>query len=242
METKEIRRANLRALIKEFADKGVNRAKFAEMIGIPAAQLSQIGSDNPTRNIGDIIARRIEESLNLRNGWMDNIHAAASESDSIKDNFILHNIGDNNTVQTYRISQLDLEYSCGGGRLNSEYPDIVKAVEIDPDYAKKMFGGRKASSLGLVTAVGDSMLGTIDPGSLVVLDVTVRSFLSDGIYAFTFGDTMHIKRLQSMGNKMMVISDNSVYEKWEINETNESELHIEGFVVGKWEMNYTRLG
>ena len=86
------------------------------------------------------------------------------------------------------------------------------------------------------------MLGTIDPGSLVVLDVTVRSFLSDGIYAFTFGDTMHIKRLQSMGNKMMVISDNSVYEKWEINETNESELHIEGFVVGKWEMNYTRLG
>ena len=126
--------------------------------------------------------------------------------------------------------------------MNSEYPDIVKAVEIDPDYAKKMFGGRKASSLGLVTAVGDSMLGTIDPGSLVVLDVTVRSFLSDGIYAFTFGDTMHIKRLQSMGNKMMVISDNSVYEKWEINETNESELHIEGFVVGKWEMNYTRLG
>ncbi|MEG0280601.1 MAG: LexA family transcriptional regulator [Morganella sp. (in: enterobacteria)] len=242
METKDIRRANLRALMKEYSDKGINKAKFAELIGIPPAQLSQIGSDNPKRNIGDIIARRIEESLNLRNGWMDNVHAEHSESAPIKNNFILESISDNNTVQTYRISQLDLEYSCGGGRLNSEYPDIIQAVEIDPDYAKKMFGGRKASSLGLVTAVGDSMLGTIDPGSLVVLDITVRNFLSDGIYAFTFGETMHIKRLQSMGNRMMVISDNSVYEKWEINENNENDLHIEGFVVGKWEMNYTRLG
>ena len=74
METKDIRRMNLRSLISEYARKGINKAIFAERAGLNPAQLSQISVDNPSRNIGDLIARRIELSLELTNGWLDNIH------------------------------------------------------------------------------------------------------------------------------------------------------------------------
>ncbi|WP_272517741.1 MULTISPECIES: S24 family peptidase [unclassified Providencia] len=242
MENKDIRRANLRALMSEYLSSGYNKAQFADKLGMPAAQLSQLTSDKEVRNIGDVLARKIEDSLSLPNGWMDTLQVESKNENHCNDRYILQNTSDKGTDHTYRIELLDLEYSCGGGSLNHDYPDVVRAVELEPEHAKRMFGGRKASSLGIVTAVGDSMLGTIDPGSLVVIDKTVNRFISDGIYAFTFMDASHIKRLQLLGDKMIVISDNSVYQKWEINESNESQFRIEGFVVGKWEMNYTRLG
>lgn len=46
-----------------------------------------------------------------------------------------------------------------------DYPEIVKSIELDPEEAKRMFGGRSPTSLKICTVVGDSMLGTIFPGS-----------------------------------------------------------------------------
>ncbi len=242
METKDIRRMNLRSLISEYASKGINKAIFAERAGLNPAQLSQISGDNPSRNIGDVIARRIEVSLGLTNGWLDNIHQSNLTETINKDNYLLKSISDKDTDHAYRIDQLEMEYSCGGGRLNNDYPDVVKAVELEPEHAKRLFGGRNANALRIVTAVGDSMRGTIDPGSLVIVDITTTKFISDGIYAFRFGEAMHIKRLQLLGDRLLVISDNKAYDKWEINSDNEDQFQINGFVVGKWDMNYTRLG
>ncbi|WP_066747955.1 S24 family peptidase [Proteus myxofaciens] len=241
METKDIRRMNLRSLISEYARKGINKAIFAERAGLNPAQLSQISGDNPSRNIGDLIARRIELSLELTNGWLDNIHQS-EPSKVINNNYLLESISNKNTDCIYRIDQLEMEYSCGGGRLNNDYLNVVKAVELVPEHAKRLFGGRNANALRIVTAVGDSMSGTIDPGTLVIVDITTTKFISDGIYAFRFGEAMHIKRLQLLGDRLLVISDNKAYDKWEIDANNEDQFQINGFVVGKWDMHYTRLG
>lgn len=227
--------------------QGKSKAEFAEVIGIPASQLSQLTTDKASRNIGDIIARRVEVNLALSSGWLDVPHdpVAVGEQHHTNEtlsNYHLQNISHKDTDLPYRIEQLDVEFSCGGGRLNNDYPDIVRSIEINSEYAKRMFGGRKSASLKLATAVGDSMLGTIDPGELVVLDITVNHFISDGIYAFTYGDGMHIKRLQLLKDKFIVISDNKIYERWEIDSENEPKFHIHGFIVGKWRMDYSRLG
>ncbi|MDX7989173.1 helix-turn-helix transcriptional regulator [Xenorhabdus sp. 12] len=246
METKDIRRNNLRALMDTHIRQGITKAVFSEMIGMPPSQLSQLTSDNAVRNIGDTIARRVEEKLELPTGWLDVPQPTDNRDNSHKEsnnkNYHLQNISHKVTDLPYRIEQLDVEFSCGGGRLNSDYPDIVRSIEIDPEYAKRMFGSRKSTSLKLTTAVGDSMLGTINPGELVVLDITVNQFMSDGIYAFTYGNGMHIKRLQLLKDKIIVISDNQIYDRWEIDSENESKFHIHGFVVGKWKMDYARLG
>jgi phage repressor protein C with HTH and peptisase S24 domain len=250
METKDIRRNNLRDLMDSYVQAGKTKAEFAEMAGLPPAQLSQLTSRTPARNVGDIVARRIEKSLSLRHGWLDVPHDVVEaphnkepgQSPYPTNNFTLNTVGNNYTDHPYRIELLDSEHSCGSGHMNNDYPDIVQSIEIDPEYAKRMFGGRPAESLKISTASGDSMKGTISPGELVVIDITVRSFKSDGIYAFTYGTASHIKRLQMVKDKLLVISDNSSYEKWEIDSSNEDQFRIEGFIVGKWLMEYSRLG
>lgn len=251
METKDIRRNNLRALMDTFVREGMSKADFADTAGLTnAAQLSQLTSHTPVRNVGDLVARRVEKALNLPHGWLDVPHAVEELPHNKKtqiiptseDNFSLSQLRNNYTDHPYRIELMDSEHSCGAGYMNNEYPDIIQSIEIDPEYAKRMFGGRPAESLKISTATGDSMKGTISPGELVVVDVTVRSFRSDGIYAFTYGEASHIKRLQMVKDRLIVISDNASYERWEIDATNEENLHIEGFIVGKWQMEYSRLG
>lgn len=258
MNIKYIRRRNLQALINDylFENPKSGKAGFADLVGIPASQLSQLTSDREIRNIGDVMARRIEASLGLDQGWMDSprwdvsieIPSLKSDNHPNSESFTLRakhdsdSDSDSDTVQKYRIDVLNTEFSCGSGRLNAEHPEIIRSIEVNPEEAKRMFGGRNASSLKIATAMGDSMLGSISPGELIVLDVTVRQFISDGIYAFVYGNNLHIKRLQLLKDKLIVISDNPTYDKWEITSADEEMFHIQGFVVGKWHMAYTRLG
>lgn len=63
----EIRRANMRTLVATRCD-GVLR-EFATRVGIQTAQASHINTG--FRNIGDNIARRIENAFELGRGWLD---------------------------------------------------------------------------------------------------------------------------------------------------------------------------
>jgi hypothetical protein len=76
MNSKEIRRKNLRELVRK-ADSG---AAFAKQADIAPSLLSQILSQNPTRNIGDKLARKIEERLRLPSGWLDSNHTPEASS------------------------------------------------------------------------------------------------------------------------------------------------------------------
>ncbi len=257
MDIKEIRRRNLQALLEEFLFRmpKAGKAGFAEEIGIPPSQLSQLTSEREIRNIGDVMARRIESNLGLRHGWMDaqqwdqgtEPHMLINSVD-MPENFRVQSetrasaAHNHSNDQVFKLDILDTEFSCGGGRLNPDYPEVIRSIELDPEEAKRMFGGRQASSLKIATAMGDSMLGSISPGELVVLDVTVKRFVSDGIYAFVYGDNLHIKRLQLLKDRLIVISDNTSYDRWEVTNEDEELFHIQGFVVGKWQMSYTRLG
>lgn len=84
METKDIRRANLAALLKDHLEKspGSTRAEFAELCGLAPAQLSQLLGENSFRNIGGNLARKIETALKLPVGWLDTLKSEASEMDS----------------------------------------------------------------------------------------------------------------------------------------------------------------
>jgi Predicted transcriptional regulator len=78
-----------------------------------------------------------------------------------------------------------------------------------------MFNGRKQEQIKIINVRGDSMSGTIEPGDLLFVDISVQSFDGDGIYAFIYDETAHVKRLQKMKDKILVISDNKTYTPWE---------------------------
>lgn len=85
METKDIRRANLAALLKEHLANNPKstRADFAVLSGLAPAQLSQLTGENSFRNIGGNLARKIESSLSLPNGWLDTLQEDAGVTPNV---------------------------------------------------------------------------------------------------------------------------------------------------------------
>ncbi|EFI6791912.1 helix-turn-helix transcriptional regulator [Escherichia coli] len=152
----------------------------------------------------------------------------------------IHNISKESTGDSYIVDVLDISYSCGPGSYNSDFPDIVRSIAIEPGYASRIFGGRPASSIKAINAHGDSMKGTINPEDLVFVDVSVRTFTGDGIYAFTYSGTSHIKRLQRVKDILTVISDNPAYKDWAIEPEDLEQLHIDGKVIVSWPMTLHR--
>ncbi|WP_058972628.1 S24 family peptidase [Type-D symbiont of Plautia stali] len=84
MENKDIRKANLEQMLKKhLASSGNTKASFADLLGISASQFSQLLGEKSVRNVGDKMARKIEASLGLSNGWLDSLHSQASNDVNI---------------------------------------------------------------------------------------------------------------------------------------------------------------
>lgn len=85
METKDIRRANLAALLKRHIEKHPKstKAEFAVLCGLVPAQLSQLTGDKSFRNIGGKLARKIEASLDLPNGWLDALQGESGQDSNV---------------------------------------------------------------------------------------------------------------------------------------------------------------
>lgn len=143
----------------------------------------------------------------------------------------------------FRVDILDLAVSAGPGIVNQEFVEILHSVEYAPAEARHMFDGRKAENIRIINVRGDSMSGTIEPGDLLFVDISVKSFDGDGIYAFLYDDTAHVKRLQKMKDKLLVISDNKIYAAWEPIEKDEmNRVFIFGKIIGSMPQAYRKHG
>ncbi|EMH91629.1 TPA: helix-turn-helix transcriptional regulator [Klebsiella pneumoniae] len=143
----------------------------------------------------------------------------------------------------FRLDILDLAVSAGPGIVNQEFVEILHSVEYAPAEARHMFDGRKAENIRIINVRGDSMSGTIEPGDLLFVDISVKSFDGDGIYAFLYDDTAHVKRLQKMKDKLLVISDNKSYAAWDPIEKDEmNRVFVFGKVIGSMPQTYRKHG
>lgn len=143
----------------------------------------------------------------------------------------------------FRIDVLDLSVSAGDGAVNNEFVEVLRSVEYSVDDARQMFNGRKAEQIRIINVRGDSMSGTIEPGDLLFVDITIQSFDGDGIYAFLYDGTAHVKRLQKMKDKILVISDNKTYTPWDPIEKEEMNLlYVFGKVIGSMPQTYRKHG
>lgn len=77
MDIYEIRKANLLKLIGTQA-----KGTCANRWGMAPAHLSQILSDKTAKNLGDDVARRIEEVERLPRGWFDSLEPTAASSEA----------------------------------------------------------------------------------------------------------------------------------------------------------------
>jgi len=78
MDIRKIRLKNLNDLI---AERGSQR-EVSEATGIDSSYISQIKNPLNPKNIGEKLARKIEESMKLPRGWMDLLHDKATDHQS----------------------------------------------------------------------------------------------------------------------------------------------------------------
>ncbi|EAP3523531.1 helix-turn-helix transcriptional regulator [Salmonella enterica] len=147
------------------------------------------------------------------------------------------------THEGFKIDVLDITVSAGPGVTNSDFVEVLRSVEYSTEEARQMFNGRKPEQIRIINVRGDSMSGTIEPGDLLFVDIGIQHFDGDGIYAFVYDDTAHVKRLQKMKDRLIVLSDNKIYPAWEPIERDEmNRVLIFGKVIGSMPQTYRKHG
>jgi len=207
---------------------------LGDAVGVSQAAIQKIetGRAAQTTKLLDIA-----KALRVRPEWLSSGTGAMRDDgeDDKKPSHMNHDV--------FRVDILDLAVSAGPGVVNQEFVEILHSVEYAPAEARHMFDGRKAENIRIINVRGDSMSGTIEPGDLLFVDISVKSFDGDGIYAFLYDDTAHVKRLQKMKDKLLVISDNKSYAAWDPIEKDEmNRVFVFGKVIGSMPQTYRKHG
>ncbi|HBB9912997.1 TPA: helix-turn-helix transcriptional regulator [Citrobacter freundii] len=141
----------------------------------------------------------------------------------------------------YRVDVLDVKASAGPGSLvTSDFIETIRAIEYTTEQARALFGNRPATHVKVITVNGDSMDGTISPGDQIFVDTSVTHFDGDGVYVFVFGKTLHVKRLQMQRDRLAVLSDNPIYEKWYVEPEDEDAFYVMAKVLLRQSIDYKR--
>ena len=207
---------------------------LGEAVGISQAAIQKIetGKASQTTRLLDIAT-----ALRVRPEWLSSGDGVMKESNQSYAESVRSN------PEVFRINILDLDFSAGPGIVNQEFVEILHSVEYAPAEARHMFDGRKAENIRIINVRGDSMSGTIEPGDLLFVDISVKSFDGDGIYAFLYDETAHVKRLQKMKDKLLVISDNKIYTPWDPIEKDEmNRVFVFGKIIGSMPQTYRKHG
>lgn len=201
----EIRRDNLNTLVS----RAGSLAELNEQLGRKRnhPSLGQIRNRSDRGNgtfyeMGDKLARDIEEKLGLSYGWMDTNHTPDDWPD---DNII-------------NLKRINIQACCGSaGIQNYEDDAFVEQIQVSRPWFQENISKIREQGYELITASGDSMEPTLKNGDLVVIDrfdteITKR----DGVFCVLIDNDLYLKRVQRVPGSLRFISDNRLYDPFEI--------------------------
>ena len=155
------------------------------------------------KNLGDRLAREMETKLSLGYGWMDADHS--NEAFPEDDDLIY-------------LRRLNVSACCGAsGVQNYEDEAYVDLMSVSRVWFKENINQIRENGYEIITAAGDSMEPTLKNGDLVVIDrfdteITKR----DGVFCVLIDNDLYLKRVQRVPGSLRFISDNRLYDPFEI--------------------------
>lgn len=134
------------------------------------------------------------------------------------------------------IAHYDVRAAMGGGQVPHDYPEMLQDVRVSPKHLREIgVEFKEHFHLKMVTGWGQSMAPTIKHRDPLLVDVTIREFMGDGIYLFSHEGLLYIKRLQKKGREhFMMISDNTNHQPEDIRV---DETFIQARVLLVWNAN-----
>ena len=134
------------------------------------------------------------------------------------------------------IAHYDVRGALGGGEVAHDFPEMLQDVRVSPSQLRSMgVEFKEHYHLKVITGWGQSMTPTIKHGDPCLVDISIKEFIGDGIYYFSYQGFQYIKRLQMKGkDKFKMISDNRKHKAEDIfvNET-----YIQARVLFVWNGN-----
>lgn len=105
------------------------------------------------------------------------------------------------------VPRYDLSASAGPGAF-ADQERVVDHLAFSREWVRRVLGV-DPRQLVLITAIGDSMLPTIQAGDLLLVDRSVQEFRDDAIYVVSIEGHLMVKRIQRFfGGAVVVKSDN----------------------------------
>ncbi|WP_228385411.1 LexA family transcriptional regulator [Pseudomonas helleri] len=134
------------------------------------------------------------------------------------------------------IAHYDIRGALGGGEVAHDYPEMLQDVRVSPSQLRAMgVEFVEHYHLKMITGWGQSMTPTIKHGDPLLVDVSIKEFIGDGIYFFSYQGFQYIKRLQMKGkDKFKMISDNRKHKAEDIFI---DETYIQARVLLVWNAN-----
>lgn len=213
---------------------GMTQGALAKASGVAQPTIWRLASGNAK---GSTRIVDIANALGVRPDWLSSGEGAMSDDGQkpiIKEPSRQEGI--------FRVDVLDIKVSAGPGTyMISDAVEVLHAIEFTTEHARSLFGNRPDGEVKVMTVDGDSMSPTLNSGDRLFFDVSMRHFKTDGVYAFVFGRTFHVKRLQMQGDKLAVLSDNPTYEKWYIAEDNQDQFYVMGKALIHESIKYNKL-
>lgn len=135
-----------------------------------------------------------------------------------------------------RIAHYDVRGGMGGGQVAHDYPEMLQDVRVSLRHLRELgLTFQEPHHLKLVTGWGQSMAPTIKDRDPLIVDVSVREFVGDGVYFFSWGGHEYIKRLQiADDDHFEMISDNPKHKDRMIRK---DEAYIQARVLYVWNGN-----
>lgn len=211
---------NRYARMRDIISRHGGQSKIAEMLGMSKQQVSHVASENPVRNIGDRLARKVEMTLGLPIGIMDQpLGVKAVDMDEF----------------SVSVPLLNVTASMGAGALIPWSEEVVHSIRISKDYLRTNTRASSFENLAIVTAKGDSMAPSFKDGDIVLVDTSITQLKIDAIYVLARGDELFIKRVQrNIDGTFIIKSDNPAYEPQRVEDPIKAGLLVHGRVLLAW--------
>lgn len=226
--------------IKEPTDKQVR--PLADFFGVTTDQLRGYSAlagaatveAQPKTSSAELVAQMLaKHGRSLTDEARQQIISAASDPAPGTDYIPARPNSDGLVGDEVWIAHYDVRAAMGGGQIPHDYPEMFQDVRVSPKHLREM-GVEFAEHfhLKMVTGWGQSMAPTIKHRDPVLVDVTIREFVGDGVYLFSYGDLLYIKRLQMKGlEHFRMLSDNERHKPEEIRV---DDTHIQAKVLYVW--------
>lgn len=259
-DMKEIRRANLRALVSRY-----DRVEdFAEQVDTSASYISQIFSEKTKADVGDRLARKIERRLDLPVRWMDFPHGnqvaqllnegyevpghvgpsfkAAAGQDARDANMgkpprpgtVWNNEDELDGEEYVMAPRMDMAVPCGDGKPMFHIEEKGQRQAFRKAWLARI--GANPATIATVTADGYSMAPRIIHDDSLAIDYSQNQVREDKVFVFTYREEWYIKRLfKKPGGGLRIVSDNpdkTRYPDWYIEPEQMVEFRVIARVVG----------